>query len=170
MRTRRRRRTRTLLRAGAALLPCVLGCSRNNERTFQDTEGQRYAARCGDKGCTLAVPSAGSAASAPPSLRATGRIVGVCKHGGARTDTPAQCRPLVCQGDKDCPPAHRLEHGTCVNGLCTEPANAISVADAVMLCLSGTGWAEGAPAQVERYALALNCGTPCKIPTPCRQP
>lgn len=148
---------------------CALGC-RRNERTFQDTEGQRYAARCGDDGCTLSVQSTGPPASSPPSLRATGRIVGVCRQGGARTDTPAQCRPLVCQGDNDCPPAHRLQHGTCVNGLCTEPANTISVPDAVMLCLSGTGWAEGTPAQVERYALALNCGTPCRIPSPCRQP
>ena len=144
----------------------TLGCSRD-ERSFRDTEGQRYTARCGDQGCTLSVPPAASAAA---SLRATGRIVGVCRHAGTRTDTPAQCRPLVCQGDKDCPPAHGLEHGTCVNGLCTEPANTLSSDDAVMLCLSGTGWGQGSPTQVERYALALNCGTPCKIPTPCRQP
>ena len=96
--------------------------------------------------------------------------MGVCQHANKRTDTPAQCRPLVCQDDKDCPPAHGLGHGTCVNGLCTEPANAISAADAVLLCLAGTGWGKGSPEQVERYALALNCGTPCKIPSPCRQP
>lgn len=147
----------------------TLGCSRD-ERIFQDSEGRHYTARCSEKGCALSPRPAASASSPPPALRAGGRIVGVCQHAAARTDTLAQCRPLVCQADRDCPPAHGLEHGACVNGLCTEPANAVSAEDAVMLCLSGTGWGEGSPAQVERYALALNCGTPCKIPAPCRQP
>jgi hypothetical protein len=39
-----------------------------------------------------------------------------------------------------------------------------------MLCLAGTGLGRETPAQVERYALALNCGNPCRIPTPCAQP
>jgi hypothetical protein len=39
-----------------------------------------------------------------------------------------------------------------------------------MLCLSGTGLGRETPAQIERYALALNCGSPCKIPAPCAQP
>jgi hypothetical protein len=53
-----------------------------------------------------------------------------------------------------------LAHGTCIDGLCTEPANGIGVADAVMLCLAGTGWGRDSPVQVDRYALAMNCGSP----------
>jgi hypothetical protein len=147
----------------------ALACSRN-ELTFEDSEGQRYTARCRENGCSVADKHA-SDAGAEPTLRTSGRIVGICRHAaGKRTDTPAQCRPLVCQADKGCPPAHGLGHGTCVNGLCTEPSQPLAVGDAVMLCMAGTGWGTGSPPQVERYALALNCGTPCRVPTPCRQP
>jgi hypothetical protein len=39
-----------------------------------------------------------------------------------------------------------------------------------MLCLAGTGKPGNTPLQVQRYAMALNCGSPCKVPAPCRQP
>jgi hypothetical protein len=57
-----------------------------------------------------------------------------------------------------------------VNGLCTEPSQPLGVTDAVMLCLAGTGTGHGSAQQAERFAMALNCGEPCRIPSPCRQP
>jgi hypothetical protein len=39
-----------------------------------------------------------------------------------------------------------------------------------VLCLSGTGLGHETPEQVERIALARHCGTPCEVPSPCRQP
>jgi hypothetical protein len=38
-----------------------------------------------------------------------------------------------------------------------------------MLCLWGKGLGRDTPKQVERLSMALNCGTPCKVPAPCRQ-
>jgi hypothetical protein len=62
-----------------------------------------------------------------------------------------------------------MKEGQCVHGRCSDPAEAISVQDAILLCLAGTGTGRETPAQIERYALALNCGTPCRIPAPCQQ-
>jgi hypothetical protein len=39
-----------------------------------------------------------------------------------------------------------------------------------MLCLAGSGLGSEQARQVERYALGMNCGAPCKVPAPCRQP
>ena len=39
-----------------------------------------------------------------------------------------------------------------------------------MLCLSGTGLGRETPRQIERYALALNCGKPCPCPRLVRSP
>jgi hypothetical protein len=79
----------------------------------------------------------------------------------------ADCRPLICSNDGECPPVHGLETGACVGSLCVNPANSLIAEDAVMLCLAGTGVGHEKPAQVERYALALNCGEPCAVPAPC---
>jgi hypothetical protein len=104
-------------------------------------------------------------------LRSPGRLVGICTAAaGAEPQSPAHCRAIVCTADSACPPAEGMDRGQCVNGLCTEPAHPIGVADAVMLCLAETGIGRETPRQVERYAMALNCGTPCRIPSPCRQP
>jgi len=76
----------------------------------------------------------------------------------------------VCSGDANCPPAHGSKDGHCVNGLCVEPSGELNTDDAVMLCLAGTGLGKDSPEQVSRFAMALNCGSPCKIPAVCRQP
>lgn len=56
-----------------------------------------------------------------------------------------------------------------MGGLCIEPTHDIASADAVMLCLAGTGLGHDQARQVERYALGLNCGTPCSVPKPCER-
>ena len=106
------------------------------------------------------------------SLSHTGRLVGICDvaPGGTVPETPGDCRALVCQADTDCPPAHGLKNGQCLNALCADPAQPLVTPDSVMLCLAGSGLGNSEPRQIERYALALNCGTPCKVPAPCRQP
>ena len=104
-------------------------------------------------------------------LRAPGALVAVCSVAPAsEPESPSDCRALLCQADGQCPPAHGIKDGHCVNGLCREPENRLTVEDAVMLCLAGTGLGRGSEQQVARYAMALNCGDPCTIPAPCRQP
>jgi hypothetical protein len=150
------------------------GCKGKAERTLTDTEQRTFTARCeGDKGCAIEQRSGPPAAPAKTEivLRAPGRLIGICNaRDGAEPESPADCRALVCESSQDCPPAQGLDHGECLNGLCIEPAHGIGPSDAVLLCLAGTGLGRETARQVERYALALNCGSPCKIPSPCRQP
>jgi len=104
-------------------------------------------------------------------VRRTGYLVAACPAPDAPLEAPiTQCRALVCRADGDCPPAHGLKQGTCINGLCVEPSHNINAEDAIVLCLAGTGAGYGSPQQVERFALGLNCGQPCRVPSPCRQP
>jgi hypothetical protein len=92
------------------------------------------------------------------------------------SDSPhlGDCRALACAADSDCPPtsggAPRATTGTCVGSLCVEPSHELGAEDAIFLCLAGTGLGHERADQVTRYALALNCGTPCRVPAPCRQP
>ena len=152
--------------AGALL---VMACSKPTETVVRDTEGQRYRAVCSkDETCSIE-RVAGSQANEELVLHSPGRIVGVCTKSSGNL-VLASCRPLGCQSENDCPAAHGLEHGACIGGLCVEPSQGLVTADAVMLCLAGTGAPSNQPLQVERYAMALNCGSPCKVPAPCRQP
>jgi hypothetical protein len=158
----------------AAVMLTTVSCRRVSERTLRDTEGRTLEARCDrEQGCTLKA-GAGQKADAQQvelALRATGRLVGVCSVGPAsEPKSPSDCRALVCSGDADCPPAHGSKDGHCVNGLCVEPSGVLGTDDAVMLCLAGTGLGRESPEQVSRFAMALNCGSPCKIPSVCRQP
>lgn len=152
-----------------------LGCSRVSERPLLDTEGRQFTAKCDRDGqCTL-TQSAGQTrkdGKTALALTHTGRLVGICDvaPGGGAPETPGDCRALVCQADSDCPPAHGLKNGQCLNALCSDPAQSLVSPDSVMLCLAGSGLGNSEPRQIERYALALNCGTPCKVPAPCRQP
>jgi hypothetical protein len=63
-----------------------------------------------------------------------------------------------------------MKDGQCLNQRCSDPAQEIGVQDSVMLCLSGSGLGRETPRQIERYALGLNCGSPCRVPAPCPQP
>lgn len=158
----------------AALGVLACGCERVSERTLTDSEGRTVVARCNREGrCTL-TRTAGEPVSpnkSRPNLHTTGRLVALCDVAtdGPPTDV-VDCRVLVCKDKTECPPAHGLPHGACVSGLCIEPANPVGRDDAVLLCLAGTGLGRATPLQVDRHALALNCGEPCRVPTPCRQP
>ncbi len=137
-----------------------------------DTEGRHFRVECEKSQCHV------ERADAPPvspdkshaKLDTSGRVVGICDTQRGGSAEAGDCRALVCRKDPDCPPLHGLDAGHCINGLCVSPENPLSTSDAVLLCLAGTGLGRGAPKQVERYAMALNCGSPCKIPAPCRQP
>jgi len=151
------------------------GCRRVSQRTLRDTEDREFRARCDREGkCTLeqtAGPKGGGEGGGLV-LRAQGALVGVCNvtPPASEPESPSDCRALACQTDAQCPPAHGNQDGTCLNGLCREPENGVGVEDAVMLCLAGTGLGRESQQQVARYAMAQNCGSPCKVPTPCRQP
>jgi hypothetical protein len=161
----------TLCGTVIVLVSCaIFGCKKGGELSLSDTEGRRFKATCpAAKACELhqtAGPDGG-----PVSVVTRGRLIAVCPNGDAGVSVAAgECRPLVCNSDDGCPAAEGLEHGTCINGLCVEPSRELNTDDSVMLCLSGTGLGRGAPAQVERFALGLNCGTPCRVPRTCRQP
>jgi len=163
------------------LLSCVLpvlgtlelACDGPTERTLSDSEGRRFAAQCNPEGACKLEQKAGPrrAGKTAQELVTGGRLVGICdvKPGEAAAG-PFDCRPLRCVSDSDCPPAHHLADGQCLNRWCSDPAGQLGVQDSILLCLAGTGLGRETPSQIERYALALNCGTPCKIPAPCAQP
>lgn len=149
-------------------------CKRVSERTLLDSEGRAFSAKCDRAGeCQLAQragPLRGHGRS-DLTLTRTGRLVGICDVTPGQTpENPSDCRPLVCQSDADCPPGHGLKNGQCLNALCTDAAQALGPSDSVMLCLAGSGLGREEPRQIDRYALGLNCGNPCKVPAPCRQP
>jgi hypothetical protein len=164
------------------LLVCVVACDGTAQRTLFDSEGRQFAARCGKEGpCRVLRSSSleGHSSVADKAnddnpetyrLRALGRVVSVCGplRGGSEPSS-ADCRPLVCKSDTDCPNASGLSRGVCINQLCTEPSHAVQVEDAILMCLSGTGVGPLAGIRAERHALGVNCGNPCKIPRPCRQ-
>jgi hypothetical protein len=163
------------MRPGSVGVLCVLvaaACSRDVERTLSDTEGRRFRLRCQSGVCGIEAEgtSGGAAGKGAFALYGPGRLIGVCDVASGTPPEVRECRPLVCSRDDDCPPAQGLEDGECVNRLCTEPSQPIATADAVMLCLAGTGAGHDAPIQVERFALAVNCGEPCVVPAPCRRP
>jgi len=150
------------------------GCQRRGPLVVKDSEGRAFTVRCNEAetSCSLS-PAAGVklAEGAHAVLKAEGRMVAACDAVGEEAQVhPADCRPLSCEKDADCPPVHGPNTGSCLNQLCVDPAHEIGPNDAVMLCLAGTGPGHAAPRQVERYALGLNCGTPCVVPAPCRQP
>lgn len=156
-----------------ALVCAISGCRRVSERTLKDTEGRTFSAECDRQGkCEVSRKKAASVTAEKSGvvLHAPGRFVSICDASGGAPAEIADCRILVCNEDDECPPKHGLPHGTCVNGLCTEPSNPVGQQDAILLCLSGTGLGRSSPSQADRYALARNCGTPCIIPTPCRKP
>lgn len=160
-----------LMVLNACLVIDAQACASNETVELKDTEGRRFTARSKNGEIVRVTPIEPTKTEDSFAIERDGYLVGVCPAAGAAAGLAmAQCRGLVCQSHQDCPPAHGLNQGTCINGLCIEPANAIGPKDAVMLCLAGTGIGRSSPVQTERFALGLNCGQPCKVPTPCRQP
>ena len=156
-----------------ALGCALIGCRRVSQRNLQDTEGRTFTASCDREGkCELARENAESVSPDKRGLvlQAPGRFVAICDVAAVAPPDITDCRILSCKNDDDCPPKHGLSHGTCVNDLCTEPSNSLGADDAVLLCLAGTGLGRSSTIQADRYALAINCGSPCIIPTPCRKP
>jgi hypothetical protein len=156
------------------LLATSVDCKSVSERELADTEGRTFSARCERSGACVLAQSSGAKREDGKSAQAllqTGRLIGVCDvEPGQPPSAPSDCRALVCQKDSDCPPGHGLKDGQCMNALCTDAAQPLGSSDSVMLCLAGSGLGRDQPRQVERFALGLNCGTPCKVPAPCRQP
>jgi hypothetical protein len=149
-----------------------VGCQKSGPRLLHDTEGRSFEATCpADGPCKLQQKSGPRRAEKPAqTLLLKGRLVGICDvNEGAAPDGPFDCRPLSCESDSDCPPLHDMKNGQCVHQRCSDPGEALSAQDAIMLCLAGTGLGRQSAAQIERYALALNCGTPCRVPAPCQQ-
>jgi hypothetical protein len=139
-------------------------------RVLRDTEGRAFSAECPPQGeCKLEQTAGPERVELPGQvLLVGGRLVGVCDvKPGEAPKGPMDCRPLVCEKDADCPPAHGMKDGQCLNKRCSDPAEPIGIQDAIILCMSGTGLGHDKQEQVERYAMALNCGKPCKIPAPC---
>jgi hypothetical protein len=152
----------------------MAGCKSVSERPLTDTEGRTFSARCERSGACTFTQTSGArreGAKSAQALLQTGRLVGICDvEPGQAPGAPSDCRALVCQTDADCPPDHGLKDGQCLNALCADPAQPLNSSDSVMLCLAGAGLGRDQPRQIERFALGLNCGSPCKVPAPCRQP
>lgn len=156
-----------------AVIFVAFACQHSGPRRLRDSEGRTFEATCPKEGaCKLVQKSGPKRVDKPAQALLVGsRLVGVCDVvDGAAPQGPFECRPLGCESDADCPPLHGMKDGQCLNRHCSDPAEAISAQDSIMLCLAGTGLGRETPAQIERYALALNCGTPCKVPAPCAQP
>lgn len=159
--------------AGGALAALACGCSRGIHYHLTDTEGRRFDAVCTpETGCTLTQTDGPKRTDGPARviLNAPGRLVAACdvRDKSETPESPAECRALVCTGDDACPPAPGVPTSTCIAGTCADPTRETSTPDAVILCLAGTGFGRATPKQIERYALGLNCGTPCNIPAMCR--
>ena len=168
--------TRRLVSVGCLVLLALSthGCRRISKRTLKDTEGRRFQAECDrEQRCKLQQDEGPDAPAGKPALKlqTRGWLVGICNVADAdATPDAADCRPLTCESNEDCPPAHGDKDGDCLNGWCTDPANPVSVEDSVMLCLAGTGLGKVSERQHQLYAMALNCGKPCKVPKTCKQP
>lgn len=147
---------------------------------LKDTEGRVFDATCEENRCALAQRSGPIAKTKGTVHRLVtpSRLVAVCDvqpeasgGSGETAPPPDACRPIVCESDENCPPLTAgVARSTCNGGFCVEPLGEIRTADAIMLCLAGTGLGRSTSQQAERYALGLNCGDPCKVPTTCRQP
>jgi hypothetical protein len=159
--------------------PVATACNKSPRYRLTDTEGRRFEATCTREGdCTLTQTEGPKRTDGPTgvALRALGRLVAACDvrvdQSAASTvigpQSPADCRALVCKSDDECPPAPDVPSSTCIDGTCSDPTRDTTTPDSVILCLRGTGLGRATPKQIERYALGLNCGAPCRIPAPCR--
>lgn len=163
-----------------ALALMAAGCAKGSEKlVLRDTEGRSFEAECKPDGsCTLRSSETPRPSSPAPSKNAKpgfvlvreGRLFGACDAWAGHTPQIWDCRAITCSSDKDCPAIAGVRTGHCMKGLCGDPAREIASPDSVMLCLAGTGPGYETPAQIERYAMGKECGSPCRVPSPCRQP
>lgn len=156
-----------------AVCSALFACQTAGPRTLRDSEGRVFEANCPNSGECSFMQKSGPRRDGRPAqaLLVGSRMVGICDvKAGEGPDGPFDCRPLSCNTDAECPPLHGMKDGQCLNHRCGDAAEPIGVQDAIMLCLAGTGLGHESAAQVERYALALNCGSPCTVPAPCQQP
>ena len=156
-----------------AVCSAFLACQNGGPRTLRDTEGRVFEATCTkQEPCQIVQKSGRRRAELPAQALLVGsRLVGVCDvQPGQPPEGPTDCRALRCESDAECPPLHGMKDGQCLNHHCGDAAEPVSVPDAIMLCLAGTGLGRSSAGQIERYALALNCGSPCTVPAPCEQP
>ena len=152
--------------------PLVFVACNQSPATIADTEGRLFSVKCEAANCTLAQTDGPKAKFGRSRLDVSRHIVSVCDATSESSPlAPDACRPIVCGEDRDCP---ALDGGkgqaTCSRGLCINPGEKLRVGDAVTLCLAGTGLGRRTAKQAERYALGLNCGNPCVVPSACRQP
>ena len=167
----------------ALIAVCITStaCSKPTKFSIRDTENRAFEVSCLEGKCDLTSTETASPTTPKPdgakpgfALRQASRIYAACEvwMKGSTPGDPniSDCRALVCKSDADCPPAKGLTHGSCTNGLCIEPSGSITSDDSVVLCMAGTGRPENNARQIERFALGNNCGSPCKVPTVCRQP
>ena len=151
-----------------ALFAHLVACEQS-PTTLKDTEGRTFSLRCQDGGCTVTQTS-GPEGRGKPRLHATGHVLSVCDDLGT-PPAPEACRPLICAVNDDCPvPLGEPSEVTCSRGLCVNSSQELRTSDSVTLCLAGTGLGRRTAEQAERYALGLNCGQPCVVPSACQQP
>lgn len=161
--------------AVALAVGCVIGCKDADRSALplRDSEGRLFDALCDGEGRCELSQKQGTKWSGDKTahvIRTSGRVVGVCNIApGGEVESPGDCRALVCKSDNDCPPVGGLGTASCLSQFCTDLSRDLSPSDAAMLCLAGTGLGRDTTSQVERLALGLNCGSPCKVPLPCRQ-
>lgn len=141
----------------------------------QDSERRRVEVACDASGHCSFSQVGGPQPTAPGELavHATGVVLSLCNVPPTADSTvdPRDCRPLRCDRDEECPPAHGLQHAPCIRGLCVEADQTLTQGDVVVLCLAGTGLRkDDDPTQIDRYALAVNSGEPPRVPKPCLQP
>src|SRR5688500_715843 len=94
-----------------AMLLALLGCQKA-PRQLRDSEGRTFHATCTPEGnCKLAQQSGPKRPDKPAqTLLRGGRLVGICDvTDGEAPAGPHDCRPLGCESDQDCPPAHGMK-------------------------------------------------------------
>ena len=141
----------------------AFACSRETPLELKDTEGRRFVLSCEQRAerCTLKPDGV--------TLSRSSWLLGVCDAtSDGHITHPADCRALICKSDSDCPAPFGASTGSCIGGHCVDPSRTLSSPDAIMLCLARTGVGHAKPDQIERYALGLNCGSPCVVPAPCK--
>lgn len=162
-----------------ALAMAAASCAKGERMVLRDSEGRSFEAVCQPSGeCALTSSATPRPSSPAPSEKAKpgwalvrqGRFFGACDTWSGSEPEIWDCRVITCSSDADCPAIAGVRTGMCMKGLCGDPARDIASPDSVMLCLAGTGPGYETPAQIERYAMGKECGTPCRVPTPCRQP